>query len=74
MGIQKNEKIIANFIQKMEKRKLPFNDFSITKATAPWILAGVVDFILQYFFLIDIIYCDDKSVGWKCSELDIWDV
>ena len=36
MGIQKNEKIIANFIQKMAKRKLPFNDFSITKATAPW--------------------------------------
>ena len=34
MGIQKNEKIIANFIQKIEKRKLPFNDFSITKATA----------------------------------------
>ena len=35
MGIQKNEKIIANFIQKMAKRKLPFNDFSIIKATAP---------------------------------------
>ena len=35
MGIQKNEKIIADFIQKIEKRKLPFNDFSITKATAP---------------------------------------
>ena len=32
--IQKNEKIIANFIQKMAKRKLPFNDFLITKATA----------------------------------------
>ena len=36
MGIQKNKKIIANFIQKIEKRKLPFNDFSITKATAPF--------------------------------------
>ena len=28
-------KITANFIQKIEKRKLPFNDFLITKATAP---------------------------------------
>lgn len=37
-------------------------------------LDGVVDFILQYFFGIDIIYCNDKSVKWKCSKFDILDV
>lgn len=47
MGIQKNDKIIANFIQKMAKRKLPFNDFSIIKATAPFI----VRFLLSHVFV-----------------------
>lgn len=26
----------------MEKRKLPFNDFSITKATAPFIICPII--------------------------------
>ena len=38
MGIKNNEKITADFIQKMAKRKPPFNDFSITKVIAPNII------------------------------------